>query len=170
MQGAGNLLDEFWFLRQSPFPDPLAETVELMAAAVGEGIVNVEDVLTVLGSQSGDDHFHAFFFIADDAVHIGLMVIAVDGDDRDLSGRFTELADIGFGRKWRADSDDCIDVLIGHSGNIFAVMPCIAAGIGEHDVEMVLPQAIFQQGYGMGIEYIGHVGTDDADDFHGIET
>lgn len=107
----------------------LAETVELMAAAVGEGIVNVEDVLTVLGSQGGDDHFHAFFFIADDAVHIGLMVIAVDGDDRDLPGRFTELADIGFGRKWRADSDDCIDVLIGHSGNIFAVMPCIAAGI-----------------------------------------
>ena len=140
-----------------------------MAAAVGEGIVNVEDILTVLGSQGGDDHFHAFLFIADDAVHIRLMVIAVDGDDRDLPSCFTELADIGFRGKRCADGDDGVDVFIGHGRNIFAVMACIAACIGEHDVEMVLPQAIFQQGYGMGIEYIGHIGTDDADDFHGIE-
>lgn len=71
--------------------------------------------------------------------------------------------------KRRANSDDGIDVFIGHVRDVFPVMARIAACIGKHDIEMVFPQAVFQQGYGMGIENIGHIGANDADDFHGIE-
>lgn len=48
-------------------------------------------------------------------------------------------------------------------------MACIAACVGKHDIEMMLTQAIFQQGYSMSIENIGYVCADNADDFHRIE-
>ncbi len=67
-----------------------------MAAAVGEGVVDIEDVVAVFGSQGSNDHFHAFFFVTDDAVHVGLMVVAVDGDDGNLPGRVAEETDVGF--------------------------------------------------------------------------
>ena len=116
-----------------------------------------------------DELAHAFLFIADDAVHVRQMIVAVDRNDRDRFRDLLQLPYILFRRKGRADRDDGIDVLGRHIRDVLAVAAPVLARIGQHDVQVVAAQALFQQRHGAGIKNIGYICTNYADDFHGIK-
>ena len=61
-------------------------------------------------------------------------------------------------------------MLIDQTGDIWAVMTCIGACAGEHDIEVVLPHSVFDEGYGTGKKSIGQTGTENTDDFHRVQT
>ena len=57
-----------------------------MTAAVGADIVQIGDVPAVLSGKRVDKTPHAFCFVTNDAINAGLVVIAVDGENRNFAG------------------------------------------------------------------------------------
>ncbi len=150
-------------------PQPLAVTLDFLAAAVGQRVVQVKDAPASLLVQQGYVVRNGGFFVAADAVGVRQLHHAVDDDDRHPAGGVFDVGVVHAFLERGADQDHGVHALFQQKLEIFFLVIQAVPRAAQERVEAFPAQQALHQGYGLRVKGVRDIRAQNPDEMHRVQ-